>query len=101
MTNENETNFYANPKGLLEKREYSYLMVNAIAKRVRGLQTGKTPTVLRTGDVLETARQEFLADQLLIVPDASIQQVLEATRLEEERELANSRLLLDLEADSE
>jgi DNA-directed RNA polymerase subunit K/omega len=101
MSNKSETNFYANPKKLLENREYNYLMVNAIAKRVRGLQSGKTPTVLRTGDVVETARQEFLADQLVIVPDASLQQVLEATRLEEERALASSRLLLDLEADSE
>jgi DNA-directed RNA polymerase subunit K/omega len=101
MSNEPETNFYADPKGLLENREYNYLMVNAIAKRVRGLQTGKTPTVLRTGDVLETAKQEFLADQLVVVPDQEIQEVLEATRLEEERALAASRLLLDLEADSE
>jgi DNA-directed RNA polymerase subunit K/omega len=101
MTNDSETSYYDNPKALLENGEYKYLMVNAISKRVRGLQTGKTPTVLRTGDVLETAKQEFLADQLLIVPDRTIQEVLEATRLEEERALANSRLHLDLEADVE
>jgi hypothetical protein len=92
---------YGDPKKHLQERAYNNLMENAIAKRVMDLQTGKSATVLRTGDVLETARQEFLADHLVIVPDETGQQVFEATREEEARALAASRKFLEDDGDAE
>ncbi len=63
--------FYDNPREMLENHRRYYLMVNAIARRVRQLQLGDSPMAVGIGptrDLIYTAQQEFLEDKLRIIP---------------------------------
>ena len=66
-----ESFFKEEPSKFLRERRMHYLMVNAIAKRVRQLQLGERPLVtLPDGnrDLIRVAMQEFLDGHLEIVP---------------------------------
>ena len=65
-----ESIFETNPADLIKERRGPYLMVNAIAKRVRGLQLGEKALALSpdgTRDAVKIATQEFLDDKLEII----------------------------------
>lgn len=65
------TFFEENPGELIREHRRYYLMVNAIARRVRQLQTGDRALSLpadNNRDPLHIAIQEFLDDKLEIVP---------------------------------
>lgn len=63
--------FDESPAVLLKEHRQCYLMVNAVARRVRQLQTGDRALALPANgsrDPLYIAQEEFLQDKLLIVP---------------------------------
>lgn len=65
-----ESIFEAEPADLINSRRGSYLVVNAIAKRVRGLQLGERALAVSpdgTRDPVKIAQQEFLEGKLEIV----------------------------------
>jgi DNA-directed RNA polymerase subunit K/omega len=63
--------FDENPSDLIREHRMQYLMVNAVAKRVRQLQLGERAQALPPDgnrDPLHIARQEFLEDKLDVMP---------------------------------
>ena len=71
-TNVNELSFFdEKPADLLRDHRYNYLMVNAIARRVRQLQLGERALALPedgSRDPLYIAQAEFMNDKLAITP---------------------------------
>lgn len=63
--------FDDNPGDMIREHRMQYLMVNAVARRVRQLQLGERAQALPPDgirDPLHIARQEFLEDKLDIIP---------------------------------
>jgi DNA-directed RNA polymerase subunit K/omega len=69
-----ESVFEEDPAKLLKERRGTYLMVNAVAKRVRELQLGEKSLALSpdgTRDPVKIATQEFVEGKLDIVTPES------------------------------
>lgn len=63
--------FDETPSDLIREHRLQYLMVNAVARRVRQLQLGERAQALPADgsrDPLHIARQEFLEDKLDVIP---------------------------------
>jgi len=78
------TFFDENPGDFLRDRRMHYLMVNAVARRVRQLQTGERALAV-PGDgnreVVNIAITEFLDDKLEVVPRQVAQPVEESDEM--------------------
>jgi DNA-directed RNA polymerase subunit K/omega len=79
--------FNENPGDMIREHRLQYLMVNAVARRVRQLQLGERAQALPPDgnrDPLHIARQEFLEDKLDVMPklpvalaDENVEEVLD------------------------